>query len=281
MSWLRRLSRSTRLVLCLVLVTGLLGGPFLPSVMAQGTDSVVESTSLDTGGHDDSDSEYSKGEALALAGTAGLGVALSGVALSYLLPMALGPVSFLPTALIWGSAAIAAPVAVYLYNHLLERNFQDHMPLALLTVGAVGLLGAAGAAALLPAAGVVAGLIGAAAGTAVGLPLFKAMAVEDEDDPDLDGDETPLASVDNEDDEEDQEEYSDEEFDDYEDLWDQYNSVDELYERVAEAYRRFLKHSRCGNHRRGELWLRRYRRLEDLYREERDRYEENREELGY
>jgi uncharacterized membrane protein YjfL (UPF0719 family) len=315
MSWLRHLSRLPRLLLSLVLITGLLSGPFVQVVQAgeNSTDVAVEiydstgdgSTDVAVEMHESSEDQIyciqapcgpfgedededspSKPAAMAKAGVAAMGVALSGVALSYLLPMALGPISWVPTALIWGSAAIAAPLFAYMYNDLLERDFSEHRGLGLLMMAGLGLAGAAAAAALFPAAGILAGIVGSAIGMGVGLPLFQSFAVEDEDGPNLDDDDLPSIDVDDDDDvaaSDDPDPQDDEVLgeDDYEALWDQYQNLEELYERVEEAYRRFMWASNHGEDRAARTWLRRYRRLERIYRDQRGDYETDREDLGY
>lgn len=213
---------------------------------------------------DDDDEGESKGKAVATAGAAALGVALSGVALSYVLPMVVGPVSFLPTALLWGSAAVAAPLFVYLYNKFMDKDMNDNKVVGLLSVGGLGLLGSVAAATLFPAAGVVAGVIGATAGAAVGMPLFNAWAVDGDDDDDRGSDDR--------DDRDDRDDGDDE----VDELWDRYDDLNELHDRVREAYEKFLDASRDGNERLADKWLDRYRRLEAKYRELKRDYDEDR-----
>lgn len=214
------------------------------------------------------DGNYSQGEAIALAGASAAGVALSGVALSYLLPMVIGPMAWVPTALIWGSAAVAAPLFTFLYNKFLGNDMNDKKGIGLLTVGGLGLLATVAAGTMFPVAGLAAGLIGTAVGSAVGLPIFQAMAVDD------DG----KGSDDYDDDDSDYDYPTDDEVDE---VWDQYEDLEELYTKLTRAYNKFRYHSREGNGNRAELWLKRYRKLEKAYRRESRDYREMQEEIDY
>jgi hypothetical protein len=291
-----KLSRAFRLRLTVGLLACMVGSLFAPAVLARPQGVQVAAHQDDDGDWDDDDDDgyydeggtrhrrpddrdrdrdqdrrrsedddedgESKGKAVATAGAAALGVALSGVALSYILPMVVGPVSFLPTALLWGSAAVAAPLFVYLYNKFMDKDMNDNTGVGLLSVGGLGLLGSVAAATLFPAAGIVAGVIGATAGAAVGMPLFDAWAVDGDgkgsDDDDDDG------------------HPSDDGDEDTDELWDRYDDLTELHDRVREAYEKFLDASRDGSERLADKWLDRYRRLEAKYRELKRDYDEDR-----